>query len=331
MSGMPVILVAVVSLGLTGLFSGIETGLMTVSRVRLQRIIDPDAPRVRNLLAKLHNIEDPILTCLICTNLFNVSFTAVVTAVLTARYPDHGELLSVLISSAIIIMLGEIMPKVLFREFPERLTLWSVPAVSFASVVFWPVRWALLGYTALWRKLLPGAGDSGQRLDRRSLTALLLTNSAPNADDRRFAEILDRFLHLAGHPLTGIMRPLDEVVHVGPETTVGECLQVATRSGFSRLPIAGGDGHRLQAYILVRDLIFLPRAEHGGLLPRRLWRTFLLVDKRMSPYEVFEEMRSQGGQVAVIVDPDGNPLGLLTLEDLIETVMGSVRDEFDKQ
>ena len=64
-------------------------------------------------------------------------------------------------------------------------------------------------------------------------------------------------------------------------------------------------------------------------MPRKLWRTFLLVDERMSPYELFEDMRARGRQVAVVVDAAGNPRGLVTLEDLIERVMGSIRDEFD--
>ena len=66
-----------------------------------------------------------------------------------------------------------------------------------------------------------------------------------------------------------------------------------------------------------------------GPVPMRLRRSFLLVDVRMSPYELFEELRSEGHQLAVVVDPGGNPLGMITLEDLIESVMGSISDEFD--
>ena len=65
-------------------------------------------------------------------------------------------------------------------------------------------------------------------------------------------------------------------------------------------------------------------------MPRRLWRRFLLVDVRMSPFELFEEMRHNGKQMAVVVEPGGSPLGLVTLEDLIESVIGSVHDEFDR-
>jgi len=325
-----VILVALVSLAMSAIFSGAETGFMSASRVRLRSAVDPDAPGVRKLLDMLRNIEDPILTCLIGTNLFNVSFTAVITAALTARFGDRGEWLSLVLCSVIIITLGEILPKVLFREFPERLTAAAVPMITVSMTVLTPVRWIMRGYTGLWRLLLPEAEEQVQGLDRRSLAALLLTNSAPNSDDRRFAETLQRFLQLAGHSLTGIMQPLNKVVGVGLTATVAECLAVAAQSGFSRLPITRADETELQAYVLVRDLIFLSREDHDRDVPRHLWRTFLFVDERMSPYELFEEMRSQGRQLAVVVDAGGNPLGLVTLEDLIEKVMGSIQDEFDQ-
>ena len=104
---------------------------------------------------------------------------------------------------------------------------------------------------------------------------------------------------------------------------------MAAESGFSRLPITGDDNRDLQGYVLIRDLLFLSRDDHERPVPRKLWRSFLLVDVRMSPFELFEELRQQEQQVAVVVDPGGSPLGLITLEDLIESVIGSVNDEFD--
>jgi len=244
-------------------------------------------------------------------------------------YGQQGEWIAVLVSALVIISLGEILPKTLFREFPERFTLAAVPAVNVAMKILAPIRWALLGYTKLWRRILPAEEGPHQGLDRRGLAALLTADAEPNPRDSRFTASLEKFMALAGHPLTQIMRPLDDIVRVGPDTTVAACLKVAAESGFSRLPVTREDGRQLQAYLLVRDLIFLPREEHDRFVPRKLWRTFLLVDERMSPYELFEELRSQKRQVAVVVDAAGQPLGLVTLEDLIELVMGSVHDEFD--
>ena len=149
-------------------------------------------------------------------------------------------------------------------------------------------------------------------------------------DNMDLAASLVDYLELENITLGPIMRRLDKLVTVGPESTVRECLDTAARHGFSRLPITREDGRQLQAYLLVRDLLFLSMEEQDQLVPRKLWRSFLLVDVRMSPYELFEELRSQNAQLAVVTDPRGNLLGMITLEDLIETVIGSIHDEFDR-
>ena len=137
------------------------------------------------------------------------------------------------------------------------------------------------------------------------------------------------YLALASQRLGGVMRPFERVVTITTETTVAECLDIAGRSGYSRLPLLPVDGEHLQGYVLVRDLLFLSPDKHSAPVPRRLWRRLLLVDQRMSPYGLFEEMRSRERQLAIVVDPQGNPRGMITLEDLIEAVFGSLRDEFD--
>ncbi len=322
---LPIALAALVS---SAFFSGCETGLMSVNRARLRGRGLDRTPRGRRLEDMLGGIEESVMTCLIGTNVSNVLGSAVVTAALSARFGASGEWLAVAVVSTVVILFGEILPKVLFREFPERLTLAAVPGIRLAMILVAPVRWVLRGYSALWRRVLPAAAG-GETLDRRSLAALLLTNTLPTDDERRFAETLDRYLHLAMTPLAQIARPVAELETVGPDATVGDCLRAAARSGFSRLPVTSEDGRKLQAYVLVRDLLFLSRDEHDQPVPPRLRRSLLLVDGRMDAYELFEEMRGQGRQLAVVADPHGNPEGLVTLEDLIETVVGSIDDEFD--
>ncbi len=325
------LVIVVVCLAFSAFFSGTETGYMSVSRVRLRHSGRGNTVGGKHLLEQLKHIEDPILTCLVGTNLFNVMVSAVATMALTERLGPDGQWIAVVVVSALVIVFGEILPKVIYREFPEVMTVASVPGIRVAMILLTPIRSLLRVYTGIWHRLVPlGDLEEGQELDRRNLAALLLSNSVPTAGDHRFAQAVDRFMEVANLTLGPIMRPLDQLVTVDEETTVGACLKVAASSGFSRLPITGQDRWQLQGYVLIRDLLFLHREEHSRMVPRKLWRSFLLVDVRMSPYELFEELRHQGQQLAVVVDPGGNPLGMVTLEDLIESVIGSVSDEFDR-
>ncbi len=323
-----VVAIVLASLCMSAFFSGAETGVMSVSRARLRRLLQEGRLQVRPLEKLLVRLEDPILTCLIGTNLFNVLISALLTMEFSRRYGPRGEWYAVLVGATLVIFFGEILPKVMFREHPERLTLASARPLVFFNHILAPVRWILRGYSGLWRRVIPGQ-EEGSGLDRRSLSVLLLSNSVPTRHEEHFAQVMNRFLELADVNLGLIMRPLDRLVTVGPAATVGECLAIASASGFSRLPVTGEDGRGLFGYVLIRDLLFLGLEEHVRPVPRALRRGFLLVDGRMSPYELFEELHSQGRQLAVVVDPAGNPLGMVTLEDLIESVMGSISDEFD--
>ena len=337
----------VFSLFMSGFFSGCETGYMSVSRVRLRSLPDAERPLVRRLQLQLRRIEDPILTCLIGTNLFNVFFTAMVTAVLAERFGARGQWLAMGLVSVLVILFGEILPKVLYREFPERLMLASAPLVAVFMRVVAPLRWLLRGYSVFWRRLLPPSREGEQAgLDRQNLVALLLTNSVPATQDHRFRETMDRFLQLGQRDLRQIMRAPAELVTVPQEATLAECLRIAARSGYSRLPLVDGKGALLPAYLRVHDLLLdldtteqqpatgeadaapVPDAAKTGI-PRTLWRSFLMVDVGMSPYELFEELHGRGSQLALVVDGGGQPLGLVTLEDLTELVVGAIQDEFD--
>lgn len=328
--GVLLTLACLACLAASAFLAGTEFGLMSVSRVRLRRSPAGDTPRGRRLRKLLRDLEEPVMTCLVGNNLVNVAFSALLTMVLTERFGDAGQGLAVAVVTVVTLVVGEILPKVIYREYAERMTLASLPVFSVVMIVLWPARWVLRGYRHLWRRVLP-APTGGRRLDRGSLTALMLAHTPLSNQERGFGDILDRFLQLAHRPLTALMRPLEAVVAVGPESTVAECLAVAATSGLSRIPVTREDGSVMQAYVTVRDLLFLPPDQADQTVPRRLWRPFVLVDARMTPYEVFEELRGQSNQMAAVCDPTGNPLGLITLEDLIETVLGSIHDEFDPQ
>ncbi len=323
-------LVVAVCLFVSGFMSGTETGLMSVSRIRLRFLeLRRRHARVPELSRLLDRVEDPILTCLIGTNLFNVIISAVLTIAFTARYAQHGELLAAAVGSILIITLAEIVPKVLYREYPERLTLLSLPGLRVSMTLLAPVRWILLAYSRLLQALLPGraAGES-RALDRDAMTSLITTH--PMAEqDRRFTDILDRCLALADLDLTAIMTPWPRVETLPRKTSLERCRAVAARSGFSRLPVISEHGPEVLGWVLVRDLLFADDAADWDGIPLSMIRTCPYVDSRISPWALFEEMRWQQQQMAVVTDRAGNPLGQVTLEDLLEVLVGSIEDEFD--
>ncbi len=326
-----VILVVAVCLLASGFMSGTETGLMSVSRIRLRFLeLRREHARATELTRLLGRVEDPILTCLIGTNLFNVLGSAVLTVVFTARFAEHGAVVAAVVGSVLVITLAEILPKLLYREYPERLTLASLPVLRVAMSLLASVRWVLLAYSRLLQALLPGrsAGES-RALGRDAMTSLLSSHPVAG-QDRRFTDILDRCLALADLNLTAIMTPWPRVKTLPRSATLETCRAAAADSGFSRLPVVERVEDGVSGWVLVRDLLFVDPAAAWDGIPPTMIRTCPYVDRSITPWALFEEMRWQQQQMAVVTDRVGNPLGLVTLEDLLEILVGSIEDEFDQ-
>ena len=311
-------------------FSGCETGLMTTSRVRLYRMIAAGQGRAAALMRLRERLDDAVLTCLLGTNLSNVLASAVTTALLIDLMGPRGELMAILVTSLVLVVFGEILPKIVYREYPERMSLWSLPLFNVFRLLASPVRWPLAGYAELLQRLQGSRPIHRPGFDRATLAAMLAARDATEPLDRRFRQTMDRFLHLSDRRVADIMRPLDRVHTVPRGVTLSAALGMAAESGFSRLPVTGTYGD-FEGYLLVRDLLLAEgslQSDHP--VPDSHLRPLLLVDAALSPYELFEELHARGAQFAAVVDRQGRALGIITLEDLVEEVTGAIADEFDR-
>jgi len=323
-----IILATAVFLVASGFFSGTETGLMSVSRIRLRSRKDADTAELRRLLTR---IEDPIFTCLIGTNLFNVLASSVMTAALTLRYGPEGDLISALVMSVLVILFGELIPKVLYREYPETLTLISVRPLRWFMVLLAPVRWVLLLYSRVIAVFLPLTASAEDRsTSRAAMEALLRSENRSGGGDRLFDELLSRCLQLEELTLGSLMTPVSRIISLSRDTSLEDCRATSAISGFSRLPVHDEDPGRPIGWLLARDLLLIDQDKPWEGIPPSMLRTCPWVQRDLSPWALFEEMRWQRQQVAMVADEQGRWVGLVTLEDLLEILVGSIEDEFDR-
>ena len=315
----------------TAFFSGTETGLMSVSRLRLrEELRGPRAASAKLLQRLLTRVEDPILTCLIGTNLFNVLASSLVTTAMIAHFGPRGDIMAAVVMSVLVIVLGEILPKVLYREFAEPLTLRSARPLRVVMILLSPLRAFLLLYSRLLQSMLPGKGKrEGEGPGREGLASLLRAH-AGGEGAQLFDELLGQCLQLSDLNLSSLMTRLDRVVTLPRTASYLECCEAAAVSGYSRLPVHDDDPGNPSGWILVRDLLFATPWDEPERIPENLLRTCPLVEHTMSPWALFEEMRWQRQQMAIVADETGTPIGLVTFEDLLEMLVGSIEDEFDR-
>jgi magnesium and cobalt transporter len=229
----------------------------------------------------------------------------------------------------VIIIFGEIIPKVLYREFPESLTTQSVPTLRLLMILMVPLRWIMMQYSRWLDFVLPGESTGyGDDISREKM-GHILSAYQPDNMDQQFKVIANRCLALSSTTIEPLTKQIDKAVCLKEDMTMKQCRAIAVLSGYSRLPVLN-NAKRLTGWVLSRDLLFQDKQAEDKL-PDDIIRKAVLVQRVMSPWDLFEELRWHKQQIAFVVNIHGDPTGLVTLEDLLEVVVGSIEDEFDIQ
>lgn len=230
-------------------------------------------------------------------------------------------------------VLGEMVPKNLTLAAPERtLRLLAIPTRAFTTVVR-PVIWLL--------NAMANAGQWLLRVERKDTltdfhsaeefaTMLAASREEGLIEDEQL-DLLTSALGFGSAPVTSVMVPRERVVHVERATPVAEIESVLVRSGHSRLPVVGAGLDEVLGFIHAKDLLTLGPNARSQPLPERLLRTEIVeIDEDTPVEEAMVEMRRRRRHLGIARDADGRTTGLVTLEDLVEQLVGDIRDESDR-
>jgi CBS domain containing-hemolysin-like protein len=251
--------------------------------------------------------------------------------------PPEGlvHVVSLVIALGIVVFLhmviGEMVPKSLAITEPERTLLVLALPNQLYVTVFRPVI-GLLNASANGIARLAGVEPQSELTTvhtAREFAAMLAHSREEGLIEPFEHDLLTGVLDFRDRPVAAVMVPRDRMVIVHAGVTVAEAEAVAVESGHSRLPVVGEDAQRPFGFIHSKDLLSLSPAAHPRPVPDRLIRRMLQVPPERTLGDLMVSMRTARVHVAVVVDPSGQTLGLVTLEDLLEELVGDIRDESD--
>jgi CBS domain containing-hemolysin-like protein len=229
-------------------------------------------------------------------------------------------------------VLGEVVPKNLALAGPERSLLWMAPLSRAYLRLFRPIVWLL--------QHLANAGVRAFGVEPRdeiisahtpSELALMVAESHSEGLIEEFAhDLLAGVLDFGDNDVSSVMVPRDEVVTVSRCSSVAAAEQVVVRSGHSRLPVIEGDLDTVVGFVHAKDLLTVPAEGHERPLPLRIIRRMLVVPRDRSLEDLLLSMRRARIHFAVVVDDERRTVGVVTLEDLLEELVGDILDETDR-
>ncbi|MDA8343039.1 MAG: hemolysin family protein [Actinomycetota bacterium] len=321
--------VAVVLLGASALLAVAETGLVRMSKAKALALSDEGRRGGRVLLRLVENPQrflNPVILLVLVSQLV----VATLVGILAAHwFGAWGVTVATVVEIAVIFVLGEAVPKNWAVRNPERAALLTAPLVS-AIVGFWPVRVLSGALIGLANALLGVRGAvAGPDVSESELLALADVAMEEEVIETEERALIHSIIEFGDTIVREVMVPRTGMVTVDADESVESALDEAMTAGYSRIPVVDNHIDDVVGVAYAKDLITMVRTGTGSepVGPHARRAHFVPETKRVSA--LMREMQAETFHLAIVIDEYGGTAGLVTLEDLIEELVGEIVDEFD--
>ena len=331
--GNPVVplVVAAVFVAVAAALACAEVGLSRVSRVRVEELARADrrgAPRLQQVLADPpRSLNLLLLLRLVC----ELSAAGIVTTYCLDRVDGSlAVVLAVLVMTLISYVVIGVAPRTIGRQQAERVALLSAGPTVLLARLFGPLPRLLI---LLGNALTPGKGfREGPFASEAELRDLVEMAQERGVVEQSERDMIESVFELGDTIVRGVMVPRTDIVVIERGKTVRQAVNLLLRSGFSRVPVVGENTDDVVGVVYLKDLVRKERAEGGGQLKvEDAMREPVFVPESKPVDELLREMQASLGHIAVVVDEYGGTAGLVTIEDVLEEIVGEITDEYDRE
>lgn len=326
----PIVIILVALLALSAFFSGSETALMAISRLRLRHLAETKPHRAMLVERILKKPERLIATILLGNNLVNVAMSAIATALAINFWGERGIAYVTAILTAVILIFAEITPKVYAKYFNERVSFITAPILSVIMVLFRPF---VVAISYVSNKILYLIGVDVSRTKRPLMTeeeikTCIRMGWDEGAITTEETKMLSRVFTLNDKTVGEVMVPRDKMTVLDVSAPLEAILKAIFNTGHSRFPIKKDNGLEIVGFIHAKDVFQLMQGKKPHSLKRIIRPAyFVSADKKIDAQ--LRGFQAKKLHQAVVLDNEGNVAGLITLEDVLEELVGSIKDEHD--
>jgi CBS domain containing-hemolysin-like protein len=312
---------------LSGVFSGSETALVTLSLARVEALVTQGRSGARALHQLKKDPSRMLTTILIGNNLVNIAASALATVIATREFGSAGPGIAVGLLTLFILVFGEITPKSMATRYAERISLFiAYPLLIFMRLIY-PLVWFFGKFTNWIHRLMGGSGDP--TVTELELIGMLGHGVNEGAIEQHEKKIIERVFAFNDLKVRDVMTPKGRIFSLDGAMTVSKAIPLVSQERFSRIPLFEGDNDNYTKVLYLRDLL---RAYAGGQLEERLDNIAhkpVFVSQYQAIDDLFARLRRRNRLFAIVVDEYGDVRGIVTLEDLLEELVGEIYDESD--
>lgn len=314
-------------------FSASETAFISFGKHHFQKLLEKDADKAKRLNFWFHNPQQVLVTALVGNNIVNILAAVVMTTVSLKHWPGINPLLTTLVLTFVILVFGEIIPKSLAKKHSEAMAYYIAPVVQFFCFAFTPVIKFLLLFSRGLSSIFGIRMESLYPvLTEEDVKAMIVAGEEEGVIEEEEKNMIDSIFSLGDTFVREIMTARVNIVAVSHDKPVREIFSVIAREGYSRMPVYRDNFDRITGIVYVKDIIArgldkLDEATKAEDLMREAY--FIPETKKVG--DLMKELQGKKMQMAIVVDEYGGTAGLVTMEDLVEEIVGEISDEYAKE
>ena len=331
LSGMLVIIILCIIL--SAYFSATETAFNTFNRIRMKGYAEKGNKRAKRALKLADNYDTLISTILVGNNIVNILSATLATLFfvglakdLTWIKEDFAPTLSTIVMTLVVLTFGEIIPKTLAKQFPEKFSMFSAPIIYGLLIVLTPITFIFKQLQNLMSKLFKKDEDTG--MTEEELISIIEEAEEDGNIDEEESTLIKSAIEFNDLEVGDIFTPRIDITAVASDVSKSELEVIFSESGYSRIPIYEGDLDNITGIIYYKDFF---TTVHNRTAPiSDIIKPVIYVTKSMKINDLLKELQEKQLHLAVVTDEYGSTAGIVTLEDILEEIVGEIWDEHDE-
>ena len=318
----------VVLVAFSAFFSASETAFSSLNQIRLKSRADDGDRTAARVLAMAEKYDKLLSTILVGNNIVNIAAASIGTIIFTQMLgAERGATVSTIVLTIVVLIFGEVSPKSLAKEMPETVATAVAPVLSLLMVVFTPLTWLF----SQWKRLLNHFVHSSESDTITEGELMTMVSEAENDGELtdRESELIRSAIEFDDVEVEEILTPRVDVVAVADDISLEELAQTFAESGYSRLPVYHGTIDNIIGVVHEKDF-YIARLKKATKIEDLVAPTLYTTGSTQIS-QLLRTLREQHHHMAVVVDEYGGTEGIITLEDILEELVGEIWDEHDEE
>lgn len=316
----------VILIALSAFFSASETAYTTVNKIRLQNYVDAGSKKAKTALFIAENYDRTLTTILIGNNIVNIGASSIATLLFVKLFGPSGAAISTAVMTILILIFGEVLPKSFAKESSEKFALAFSRPLRILMTVFWPVVFLFIQLKKVAKHISPIKEEETPTVTEQELKFIVESIEDEGVLEKQESELVQHALEFDEKTVQEVLTPRVDMTTLDIEDDLQTNIGLVLTERFSRIPVCRGTSDRIIDILHTKDLLeALVRGDAIDLASMVQPAFFVYKTKKLS--SLLADFKRNKTHVAIVTDDYGGTVGMVTMEDLLEELVGDIWDE----